>query len=171
MKRLNAQGAPGISSLPGSGSWEASEVGAMGRQEDMILLDLRRPEAFGGSHIPGAINIGAGQNLSLWAGWLLDPDKRIVLVGESGDDEASRRSLVRVGLDRIEGFLAKGMPAWIDAGMGFARTTQLSTHEVERHSSESLIVDVRSNKEWEGGRIARTERIMLGHLARRCAAL
>jgi len=171
MKRLNAQGAPGISSLPGSRFLTALEVAAMARQEDVILLDLRRPEAFGGAHIPGAINIGAGQNLSLWAGWLLDPDKRIVLVGESGDDEASRRSLVRVGLDRIEGFLAKGMPAWIDAGMEFARTTQLSTHEVERRSPESLIVDVRSDKEWEGGRIAGAEHIMLGHLTRRCDAL
>jgi hydroxyacylglutathione hydrolase len=130
----------------------------------VILLDLRRPESFGGAHIPGAINIGAGQNLSLWAGWLLDPEKRIVLIGDSGDDEASRRSLVRVGLDRIEGFLAKGMPAWIDAGPEFTRITQLSTHEVERRSPDTVVVDVRSNKEWESGRIAGANHIMLGNL-------
>jgi hydroxyacylglutathione hydrolase len=171
MKALNSEGAPSVSTLPGGRSLLPSDVAALSRQEDVILLDLRRPEAFGGAHIPGAINIGAGQNLSLWAGWLLDPDKRIVLVGESGDDEASRRSLVRVGLDRIEGFLAQGMPAWIDAGMGFARTTQLSTHEVERHSSESLIVDVRSNKEWAEGHIAGARHIMLGELTRSCDGL
>jgi hydroxyacylglutathione hydrolase len=171
MKALNSEGAPSVSTLPGGRSLLPSEVAALSRQEDVVLLDLRRPEAFGGAHIPGAINIGAGQNLSLWAGWLLDPDKRIVLVGESGDDEASRRSLVRVGLDRIEGFLAQGMPAWIDAGMGFARTTQLSTHEVERHSSESLIVDVRSNKEWAEGHIAGARHIMLGELTRSCDKL
>ena len=45
---------------------------------------------------------------------------------DSGDDEEARRSLVRVGLDHAIGILHKGMPAWIDAGLEFTRTMQLS---------------------------------------------
>ncbi len=53
----------------------------------MTVIDLRRPEAFGGAHIPGALNIGAGQNLSLWAGWLIPPDQRLLLVDDKGETE------------------------------------------------------------------------------------
>lgn len=166
MKVLNARGAPSLTSIPGDRPFLASEVAVLAEREDVIVLDLRRPEAFGGAHIPGSINIGAGQNLSLWAGWLLDPGKRIVLVGEDGDDEGSRRDLIRVGLDRIEGFLAKGMQAWIDAGFNVARTKQLSAQEVGGHSAEALILDVRSNKEWKSGYIDGARHMMLGDLAR-----
>lgn len=171
MKALNAHGASSVLPIPGGRALSELEFADLAKEEDVLLLDLRRPEAFGGAHIPGAINIGAGQNLSLWAGWLLDPAKRILLVNETGVDEESRRSLVRVGLDRIEGFLDKGMPAWIDAGLELARTTQLSTLEVQRHSEDALIVDVRSDKEWSGGHIAGARHIMLGDLTRSISSL
>ena len=104
----------------------------------VTLIDLRRPEAFGGAHIPGAINIGAGQNLSLWAGWLIDAERHLLLVNDTGDDEEARRSLVRVGLDHIDGFLQHGMANWIEHGLELTRTIQFSTKDVAargfRHS-------------------------------------
>jgi hydroxyacylglutathione hydrolase len=131
---------------------------------DVTILDLRRPEAFGGAHIPGAINIGAGQNLSLWAGWLLDPAKSILLVGHSDDLEESRRSLLRVGLDGIVGYLTKGMPAWIDAGLDFEGIPQLPSTAVQQRDSSTLVLDVRSDGEWRAGHIAGAKHIMLGDL-------
>ena len=102
MKTLNAHGAPSVSILPGACALTAQEVAALAQQDDVTLLDLRRPEAFGGAHIAKALNIGASQNLSLWAGWLLDPSKRIVLITDTGDDGDARRALVRVGLDNLQ---------------------------------------------------------------------
>ena len=166
MKRLNAEGAPVLRAVPGGRSIAPEEAAVLAGQDDVTVLDLRRPEACGGAHIAGAINIGAGQNLSLWAGWLLDSEKRIVLVGDSGDDESARRSLIRVGLDRIEGFVAKGMPGWIEAGLEFARTTQLSTREVEKRMAESVVLDVRSCGEWKSGHLAGAVHRPLGEFAR-----
>ena len=37
------------------------------------------------------------------------------------------RTYRTVGLDVVEGYLAKGFPAWIESGLPIARTTQLST--------------------------------------------
>jgi hydroxyacylglutathione hydrolase len=167
MKEINAKGAPNVTNLPGNTSFSPKDLEARLQQGDVVVLDLRSPEAFGGAHIPGALNIGAGQNLSLWAGWMLDPSKEIVLVNDCGDDEASRRGLVRVGIDRILGHLAKGMPAWIDAGLSFARTTQLSADEVLQNALESQIVDVRSESEWKAGHIADAKHIPLGDLVTR----
>ncbi len=165
MKTLNAAGAPLLPALPGANPLTPAAVQRL-KTEGAILLDLRRPEAFGGAHVPGAINIGAGRSLSLWAGWLLDSTRAIVLISEAGheagDDEPSRRALVRVGLDRLAGFLASGMPAWIDAGLDIARTPQLSTDEVQ-HSNQPIL-DVRTNREWQNGRIAGAQHIVLEDL-------
>ena len=40
-----------------------------------MLVDTRMMLAFGGGHIAGALSIGASPMLSIWAGWLLDPDR------------------------------------------------------------------------------------------------
>ncbi len=171
MKKLNAKGASSVAKLPGNAPLTPACVAALLADEAVTIIDLRRPEAFGGAHIPGALNIGAGQNLSLWAGWLLDPEQRFILVNDTGDDEASRRSLVRVGLERIEGFLQKGMPAWVDAGLEFTRTAQLSTNEVAERGPDTQVLDVRGEKEWSSGHIQDATPIPLGELKERMVEL
>ncbi len=181
MKRLNSAGAPRVNPLPGGQLLSPAEVTALAQRTDVLLLDVRRAEAFGGAHIAGAINIGAGQNLSLWAGWLLDAEKEIVLIdtnggGDAGDLEAVRTSLIRVGLDCIKGQLGGGMAGWIDSGKPFARTTQLSVHEVAAAVGgelipQVLILDVRSQGEWQSGHIAGAKHIMLGDLPKRMGEL
>lgn len=47
----------------------------------------------------------------------------------------------------IEGFLYKRMSVWIDAGLKFTRTAQLSTEEVSERSPETVIHDVHCDKE------------------------
>jgi hydroxyacylglutathione hydrolase len=164
MKALNSKGAETADPLPGATALSPEEVRAPSEEGGVVIVDLRRPEAFGGAHIRGAINIGAGQNLSLWAGWLLDAGDRIVLVNNEGDDDESRRGLVRVGLDNIVGFLKGGMPAWIDAGLEFERTTHLSTEEVAKRQKDQFVLDVRSDGEWKAGHIEGATHVMLGDL-------
>ena len=171
MKELNSRGASKVAVPPGENSLTPAQVAALVSDGRVTVIDLRRPEAFGGAHIPGAVNIGAGQNLSLWAGWMLTPEMRLLLVNDKGDDAEARRSLVRVGLDNIEGFLHRGMPAWVEAGMDFARTTQLSTGEVLRRAAETQVLDVRSDKEWAGGHIYDAIHIPLGELGTRMGEL
>jgi len=171
MKELNARGAEAFDAIPGTVALSPSEVEALTAEQDVTVLDLRRPEAFGGAHIRGAINIGAGQNLSLWAGWLLGSKSRIVLVNDQGDDEDSRRGLVHVGLDNIVGFLKAGMPAWINAGLPFERTIQVSTEEVRDRSKDKLVLDVRSEAEWKAGHIEGATHIMLGDMPQRVQSL
>jgi hydroxyacylglutathione hydrolase len=166
MKSLNSEGAPLASPLAGERPLTAAEV-ARRAAEGSIVLDLRSSVAFGGAHIPGAINIGAGQNLSLWAGWLLDPSRGIILVGDHDNLEKPRRALLRVGLDRLEGYLARGMTAWIEDGRDFSRTPQVATGEVLSRNDGALVLDVRSAQEWEAGHIEGAQHLMLGELPNR----
>jgi hydroxyacylglutathione hydrolase len=164
MKELNARGAAAMRVLPGGTALSAEEIVRLQKDGVVTLLDLRRPEAFGGAHIKGAINIGAGQNLSMWAGWLVDAERPVVLITEQGDDEESRRALVRVGLDQIAGYLDGGMTRWIDAGLEFARTTQKTVAEVDTERGEALVLDVRSDQERAEGSIPGSQHVMLGDL-------
>ncbi len=171
MKALNSKGASSVADLPGANGFSPAQLAALLRDESITVLDLRRPEAFGGAHIPGAVNIGAGQNLSLWAGWVIPSEQRLLLVSDKGDDQEARRSLTRVGLEHIEGFLQKGIPGWIDAGLEFTRTAQLSTKEIAERNPETQIVDVRSDTEWASGHIQDAIHIPLGELKARSEEL
>lgn len=164
MKKLNAQGAAILQELPGATAIYPHELEKIIAAESPILLDLRRPEAFGGAHIRGAINIGGGQNLSLWAGWLLDPEKQIVLISESGEDTEARKSLIRVGLDNIRGSLAGGMPAWIKAGLTLKHVPQISVRQLHEVRISGTVLDVRSDTERKACHIAGAKHIMLGDL-------
>jgi hydroxyacylglutathione hydrolase len=171
MKELNSKGASSVANLPGKRPLTAAQVAQLVCEENATVVDLRRPEAFGGAHLAGAVNVGAGPNLSLWAGWVLAPEQKLVLVNDVGDDEGARRSLTRVGLDQVEGFLEEGMAAWLKAGMDFTRTTQRSIREVADRSLEAQVLDVRSDKEWASGHIEGAIHIPLGELKDRIAEL
>ncbi len=166
MKALNAQGAPALQPLPGAAPLSPEQVHDLSKTGNVTLLDLRSPEAFGGAHIPGAINIGAGQNLSLWAGWLIPPGQSILLITENGDDVEARRALVRVGLDSILGHLDHGMAAWIAAGLPFSRTTQKTVAEVDQERAQAVVLDVRTDQERQEGSIPGSQHLALGKVLR-----
>jgi hydroxyacylglutathione hydrolase len=177
MKQLNSQGSTILSALPGTQAFSPAEVSHLKSSTAITLLDLRRPEAFGGAHIPGSINIGAGQNLSLWAGWMLDPNQPILLIGEPADLDPARRSLINVGLDNILGYLNGGIAAWIDSGSDLAQLIQRSPRQTQSELAAqpatipANILDVRSASEWHSGHIPNAIHIMLGDLPARLAEL
>ena len=117
MKRVNAKGPkvlgnlPRVPALPPKAFKEAIEKKAG------VLVDMRNMLAFGGGHIPGALNIGGSPILSIWAGWMLAPDEPILLVIESDDDlEKIVRLFMRTGYTKFAGYLIGGMKAWHAAG-------------------------------------------------------
>src|SRR5437899_4222096 len=112
MKKLNAKGPevlgnlPRVPSLPPKAFKEAIEKKAG------ALVDTRTMLAFGGGHIPGALNIGASPVLSIWAGWMLASNEAILLVLESdGDLEEIGRPFVGTGYTKFAGYLIGGIEA------------------------------------------------------------
>jgi hydroxyacylglutathione hydrolase len=173
MKQLNAAGAPSLPQLPGGEQLQVKDFESKWKQTNAVVLDLRRPEAFGGAHIPGAINIGAGQNLSMWAAWVLPYDQPILLVGDTETDlEAARRSLVRVGLDAVIGSLRGGVAAWLESGREQAHLPQISVRELQAvlaHREAITVLDVRSPGEWNNGHIEGAIHVSGGDLPKHLA--
>jgi hydroxyacylglutathione hydrolase len=139
-----------------------------------IIVDTRDMLAFGGGHVPGAINIGAAE-LSPWAGDMLTPaleqGARFVLVVESDAAvDAVATALWRVGVTALHGYLAGGMSAWNKAGLPLAQMTQMSAMDLHERRAELQVLDVRSDSEWEAGRIEGAHHLYVGALRLRGGA-
>jgi hydroxyacylglutathione hydrolase len=169
MKELNANGAPVLRELPGGVALSAAQLDEL--RADATLLDVRDIEAFAHGHLNGAINLGVDGNLSTWAGWLLDPTKPIVLIGDGSDEEAARIALVRVGLDSIVGHLEGGMRTWLEAGMPVETTDEMAASQVIQQLGKLLVLDVRNDSEFAHGSISGARHIALGELAGRLGEL
>ncbi|MBS1799885.1 MAG: MBL fold metallo-hydrolase [Acidobacteria bacterium] len=178
MKRLNAVGAP--APLPSMPSLSAAQLQQQisANPGNITLLDTRDVESFATAHIPGAINLAAGPSLPLWAGWLLDPEKPIVIITGSDDrtlshDANPRTSLLRVGLDRIAGQLP--FSRWAEAEYETQATPLLSAPEAaaaaQHAAPHPLLIDVRNPAEWATGHIAGATNIALGDLATKLSTL
>lgn len=166
MKRVNSDGAKTLGGIPGGEALTPQQFRALADAPETIVIDLRRPEAFGGAHIPGSLNIGAGITFPVWASWVVPYDRPILLAGDEHTDmEAARRALIRVGLDDIRGSLRGGVRAWLEAGFPQAHVPQISVEELrERIGKGAFVLDVRTKNEWNAGHIEGAQWLMAGDL-------
>eukprot|EP00913_Durusdinium_trenchii_P035319 g33049.t1 len=165
LKKVNARGPewtgahPVIPGLPPEEFQEAAEKGTA------QLVDTRQMLAFGGGHIPKAINIGDRPELSVWAGDMLDYDKPILLVVE---DETQLDWIgwhfAYVGLTDFAGYLVGGMKAWDNAGLPLERIPQVSVLELRKRQDEFQILDVRSPDEWDQGHLSGAHHHFIGEM-------
>lgn len=157
MRSLNEKGPPLLGTLREPPAVSVGEFARL-RDEGAVVLDCRSPEAFGGGHIPGALNVGVGGQFPTWAGTVLDVGVPIMLVVEDARDLWDICwSLVRIGYDVPAGWLAGGMFAWRVEGKPLATMPQWSIHELRcalEGSSELLLLDVRQLQEWRAGHMA-----------------
>jgi hydroxyacylglutathione hydrolase len=168
MKKVNAEGPEVLGSLPRVSGLAAKTfkevIGKNGNQ----LVDVRTMLAFGGGHIAGALNIGGSPTLSIWAGWMLDPEKPILLVLESDADlENVLRLFVRTGYTRFAGYLIDGMKSWDAAGFPIERIGQMSVHELNERKASLQVVDVRGPGEWKKGHVPGARHIFVPELRKR----
>ena len=157
-KRMRHQNLAGVAPLDVLREPPALQPAAVERaaQGGAVVLDTRPPEAFGGGHIPGALNVGAGAAFPTWAGTVLDEDATVVLVLDSPADLwPVTWDLLRIGYDTPAGWLAGGMMAWRTAARGIERLPQITVHELERRldAGEFDLLDVRQPAEWTEGHV------------------
>lgn len=163
LKKVNAAGPEVMHGLPHCVGKTPDAFEALLEEGDVQLLDVRDMLAFGGGFIEGALNIGLQPELSVWAGWLLDPEVPIALVTETDDQVAEAVQLLwRVGYTRFAGYLAGGIGAWRESGRPLGHIRQLTVQELQKSDVRPL--DVRKDEEWRGGHIPKARHAFLGTL-------
>jgi hydroxyacylglutathione hydrolase len=171
-KRMRRQNLAGAAALGVLGEPPALGPDAVRRAaiDGAVVLDTRPPEAFGGGHIPGALNVGHGASFPTWAGTVLDEDVAAVLVLDSPADLwPVTWDLLRIGYQLPVGWLAGGMLAWRTAAMDLERLPQITVHELRRRlaAAELDLLDVRQPAEWADGHVEGATFITGGELPQR----
>jgi hydroxyacylglutathione hydrolase len=167
MKKINAQGPEVLNGLPEIDWMVPQAFQRRLAKGDVQLIDNRTMLGFGGGHIAGAWNIGPRPELSLWAGWMLDPEMPIALVLQRDDDLAEvQRRFLRVGFTRFAGVLKGGMEAWMAAGLPAEALAQLPVQELNGQMPERdfQLLDVRLPGEWDQGHLPGAQYLFLGDL-------
>jgi len=145
-----------------------AEVDARGRA-GATILDVRSAAAFGTAHVPGSLHVGLGGQFASWSGALVPADRGIVLVADGEPDVGEARlRLARVGLEKVEGFLAGGIAAWERAGLPLASLPHITVSDLhERLAREAAVqvLDVRRPAEYAAGHLPGAVNVPLDRLA------
>ena len=140
------------------------------QEEGAQIVDVREGVDFEGAHLFGAVNVGLEGKYATWAGSVLNHDQPIVVITNPGDAEEAIMRLGRIGFDNVAGYLKGGMTALQnqpDLVQTTLRMTAFALAEELPKETASIVVDVRTEKEWERGHIAGSINIPLNHLKER----
>lgn len=123
------------------------------------LVDVRDQVAFGAAFLPGSINIGMRPNSVNWLGMVVDAASEIIIAADSEADarEAAFR-FRRAGYDRLIGYLADGVSGWAMQGKQLDHLPQLTVDSLKHvlaKYSDHVVLDVRTDAEWQAGHIDR----------------
>lgn len=172
MKKLNAKGPDTYGCTPHVRALDVCDFEHAIKDKDAFVIDTRDMQAFGNGHVEGAINIGLKPILSVWSGWLIDPDTPIYLVLDKDEDcEKVVNLLWRTGHTNFKGYLADGMEKWREAGKTLKQLPQLSVHVLNDHLNDYQLLDVRKDSEWQSGHIKNAKHIFIGTLSDNIDAL
>ena len=168
LKKLNAVGAPLKGQPPMIPPLSPKAFGEQMRQvEGVVVLDARSILAFGGGHIPGALNIALLAEFPTWVGWMIDREAPILLVVESERDIAlAGEHLFRIGCDSVVGYLHQGMTSWQNAALPLQSTGEWTVQTLNVHLNDPglTILDVRSDEERSQGYVLHSQHQYVAHL-------
>lgn len=174
---INRQGPALVRTLPLLRALSPAQFHAEMQREETVVVDTRSYAAFGGQHIPGSYHIDIEGNFPTFAGWVLPPEKEILLVTDSPVEAREAREAVthlrRVGLDHAIGYLEGGTRAWVSAGHATDTVTQLSPDQVHAHLQEegTVLVDVRAADEYAAAHVPEAVNILAMDLRTRAGEL
>ena len=161
MKRVNKEGPRLIRELPVPRPGQPDTVASVAQNETVI--DLSPSAQFEVAHVPGTWNIPLSM-LASWAGWLVDYDRPVYLIGKQEQFAEAIRILHKIGVDEIAGYF--DVEAMEAAGLASEHYKSVSPTEIADQiaSGEVHLIDVRSNAEWSEGFIPKAEHFFLGRL-------
>ncbi|MEE8424172.1 MAG: MBL fold metallo-hydrolase [Thermodesulfobacteriota bacterium] len=174
MEVYNLNGPPLLKQLPDPPPLSPKEFQKQ-MDDGAIVVDTRMPTSFGAAYIKGSYSIWL-DGIPTYAGWVLTYDIPVLLVLENrGQGEKAVRYLVRLGYDKIAGYLCRktgecGVELWYNVAFPMEHIGLLTVHELKYRleSSEDLkMLDVRTDKEWGRGHISGAIHIHVGNLRER----
>jgi len=119
-------------------------------------------------HVPGSYAVPHDSSMATWVGWVVPWGQPLVLLSaDASHHDDMIRQLIRIGFDRIQGFLSGGIDVWTSAGLPVETTNRMDLDSLKQSQNlpaAPLIIDVRQRSEFTGGHIPGALNIELGEL-------
>lgn len=167
MADINRRGPDILGGVPRLASLTALSVRSH-LDSEAILVDARPERNFNIEHVPGSYAIPHGNSMATWIGWVVPWGRPLVLLSaDASHHDDMVRQLIRIGFDRIHGFLAGGIAAWKAAGLPIEITNRLDLETLRQAQdlpAAPMVLDVRQRSEYAGGHIPGALNIELGEL-------
>jgi hydroxyacylglutathione hydrolase len=156
MKRDNRRGPELLSALPSPPLLHVENLAPLENRRDIAVLDTRVREAFFNGHLAGSLLTELDYQFCSIAGSYVAEGTPIYLVVDERRLEEAIRALIRVGLDRVVGYVSPGTLA--DYGrqggsLGRIKTIDMAQFEEQRALGRAHVLDVRSAAEFEAGHV------------------
>jgi hydroxyacylglutathione hydrolase len=129
------------------------EAVAHGR-DGAVLIDTRSPESFASGHVRGSVNVGLDGRFAEYAGDVVRPGQRVVLLGDAGRGAEARIRLARIGFDAVVGVVDDVERALADHPELATNARRLPAADVAAWLAEEpdlQVVDVRNPAETKVG--------------------
>ena len=156
MKRDNRRGPALLPALPAPPRLTVSDLAALENRRDIAVLDTRSREAFFAGHLAGALLTELDYQFCSIAGSYVAEDTPIYLVIDQTRVNEAVRALVRVGLDRIVGYVTpETLADYGRRGGALHRTATIDMAglEEQRAGTRAHVLDVRGAAEFEAGHV------------------
>ncbi|MDA0263080.1 MAG: rhodanese-like domain-containing protein [Chloroflexi bacterium] len=167
MADINRRGPDILGGVPRMSSLTALSVRSH-LDNEAVLIDARPERSFNLEHVPGSYAVPHGDNMATWIGWVVPWGQPLVLLSANASQhDDMMRQLIRIGFDRVHGFLAGGMGAWKSAGLPVETTNRLDLahlRQAQDDLSAPMVIDVRQRREYAGDHIKGALNIELGEL-------
>jgi glyoxylase-like metal-dependent hydrolase (beta-lactamase superfamily II)/rhodanese-related sulfurtransferase len=149
---INRRGPKLVSNLPVLEKLKPTQFKERMLDPGVAVVDVRGYMDFAGLHIQRAWHLDLNGNFPTFAGWIIPPDRDILLVSNDYEDALNAKMWAqRVGLDRFVGFLEGGMTSWATVGEKSTDIHLFSAEELHERitrSSNVVLIDVRAPAEY-----------------------
>ncbi|MBE9374229.1 MBL fold metallo-hydrolase [Saccharopolyspora sp. HNM0983] len=158
---------------------DATELAERLRRGEWVV-DLRSRTAYVAAHLTGTISLGLDGPMATWLGWMIDWGAPITLLGETPAQVAdAQRELARIGIDAFAA-AATGQPAELAARpdqltstpvAGFPELAAALSGAPGDLPGPDVVLDVRTNNEWNDAHVVDAVHVPLYELPRRLAEI
>lgn len=167
LKQVNKRGATPLDQLEDMAALTVEGL-EDGIASGAMVIDVRSKSDFGSGHIPGSQFVGTDGSFATWMGWFAPYDRELILVAsDARQAREARTMLLRIGIDRVVGYFA-GIDRWRESGRELGTVDLVSVEELarERERGNAIVLDVRSDEEYEDRHIPGAKHLYLPRIIR-----
>lgn len=133
------------------------------KKKNLKLIDTRPKEKYSNNFLKGTLNIPNNNSFPTWMGWFLNYEEYFVLIAESKEIEDLTRKLMRIGMDKIYGFITSEQLLEFEKG-NLSGYKSIDKEAVKRKMKDKnvQIIDIRGKSEYNEGHIDGAENVFIG---------